>query len=478
MGLKWAGYPRVSRVGDRGETLISPELQEKRIRAAAARHGVEVEVFPPELDVSGGRKSRPILDEIIEGIESGIYAGVIVPQVDRLSRMGLADAVATVERIAAAKGGVISDAEGLITDASPEGQFKRDIFLSLANLQLNRAKAGFIAAKRRAVEQGYWPTNTAPLGYQVEHRKDGGDGRLRPDESTRHLPRLAMEMRVAGRSWAEVAGAIGRGPTGARKVVRNRAYLGEIRLVVDGEAVVNPMAHEPLVDRTLFEAAQLEHPPPARRGNPPALLAGLIRCAGCGYRMSRSSAGGAFMYVCRPNKARGRCPAPAIVGCVGIDRHVEQQVLAYLTTFRPQEVERGEQVEGATRALANDEAELAEFQRAVSAAGVGAEHVADGLRQRVAAVESSRRRLAETWRAQAPVSLPPDIGAIWQEIPLEKQRHFLRSVLSEVVVEKGRRDLARRVRIVTVDDADLPEVAVEAREDPVQGRGGAGAERT
>jgi DNA invertase Pin-like site-specific DNA recombinase len=443
----------VSRVGDRGERLISPELQEQRIRAAAKRAGVSVEILPAELDVSGGRMRRPILDQVIDGIESGIYEGVVVAAVDRLSRMGLADAVATVERIAAAKGGVVSDAEGLITDETPEGQFKRDIFLSMANLTLNRAKAGFAAAKRQAVERGYWPTNTAPLGYMIEHRKHGGDGTLRPDPATRHLPKLAMEMRAMGRSWAEIGRAIGRGPTGARKVVANRTYLGEIRLIVRGELVMNEHAHEPLVDRALFEAAQIDHPPPERRGNPPALLAGILRCASCGDTLGRSTAKRGSFYVCRPNKARRRCSAPAIVGSVGIERYVQEQFLAIVADLALEQVERGDLIKDASAALADVEAELDAFQRAISAAGVGAEHVAAGIRERVDRVDAARRALADAWATQRPSRLPSSLAEMWWDLPIEERRHVLRSSLSAVVVRKGRGDLPSRVRLI-VDDPD------------------------
>lgn len=450
----WAGYIRVSRVGDRGERLISPELQQQRIRAAAKRAGLKLEVMPPELDVSGGKQSRPILDEVIAGIESGIYEGVVVAAVDRLSRMGLADAVATIERIDGAGGGVISDAEGLITDPTPEGQFKRDIFLSMANLTLNRHKAGFAAAKRNAVLAGYWPTNTPPIGYKVTHRKHGGDGRLHPAARTRDLPRRAMEMRAMGNSWARIAQALGHlGPSGWGKVVRNRAYLGEIRLMVRGELVVNEHAHEPLVDRALFEAAQLNHPPPERRGNPPALLAGLLRCAACGDTMSRHLSSKGPTYKCQPYKSGGTCPAPAIVGVIGIERYVQEQFLAVVADLALEEVERGDLVKEASGAVADAEAELEAFQRAISAAGVGAEHVAAGIRERVDRVEAARRALADTWTAQRPSRLPSTLAELWWDLPVAERRHLLRRSLFAVIVTKGRGNLPARVNLV-IDDPD------------------------
>src|SRR5689334_10040401 len=138
----YAGYRRVSRVGDRGETLISPELQAERINAYAAARGLDVEMLPPELDVSGGKLERPILSQALQGVESGAYAGVVVAQLDRLSRLGIADAYKLLDRIEGMGGQLISVAENI--DAStPEGRFSRGQFLLLANLEVDRHKTGF-----------------------------------------------------------------------------------------------------------------------------------------------------------------------------------------------------------------------------------------------------------------------------------------------------------------------------------------------
>jgi hypothetical protein len=51
----WAGYRRVSRVGDRKERLRSDEMQADRINAYAATHGLTVDMLDLEEDVSGGR---------------------------------------------------------------------------------------------------------------------------------------------------------------------------------------------------------------------------------------------------------------------------------------------------------------------------------------------------------------------------------------------------------------------------------------
>lgn len=466
----WLGYTRVSRVGDRGDRLISPELQEQRIRGYAASRGIELEMMPPELDVSGGKSVRPILEQVIEKIEDGLVAGVIVAQLDRLSRMALADALRTIERIESIGGQVIAVAENF--DATtPEGRMARNVLLSLADMQLGRYKDQFATVKRRAVEQGVWPISRVPLGY-----KKGGDRRLVPDARAGDV-RRGFETRAVGRPWSAVADAIGGvGISGANKIVTNRVYLGEIRYRIRGEEVVNPMAHPALVDRALFEAAQLNHPRPARRGNPAALLGGLLRCAECGYVMSRNAKARSseWFYCCRPRKARKRCPAPAIVGAVGIEALVERTVLAHLASLRFEAIARTGEVDAAGEALIEAEGELAAYQDAVSVSDIGADNFTTGMRSRVAAVERARRALAEARLRSAPLPDAGDLAGLWPKLTVEERRHVLRGSLSAVVVRKGTRDLLNRVRVFAPDavltfplgDGDLPgEIRLAATKD-------------
>src|SRR5262249_37889339 len=138
-------------------------------------------MLEPELDVSGGKVERPILDAAIKQVERGEAKGIIVAQLDRLSRLSLADVHKVIERIEAANGRVIAVAENF--DAStPEGEWTRDVFLGMGRMQLRRYSAQFAAAKAKAVKEGIWPTRMPPRGYKVKHRKHGGDGRLQVDQ--------------------------------------------------------------------------------------------------------------------------------------------------------------------------------------------------------------------------------------------------------------------------------------------------------
>ncbi len=449
----WLGYVRVSRVGDRAETLISPGQQRERIEAYAQANGLTVLMLDPELDVSGGRASRPILDRALERIKGGEVAGIIVAQLDRLSRMDIVEALKTIRTIEAAGGEVRAVAEDFDVD-TPEGEAGRNLFLVMGEMQLARYKQQFRNAKQQAVEKGIWPIPVVPRGYEK-----GEDRKLHPGELA-DVPRRAMDMRANDSSWGQIAGEFGIGLTSAMKMVRNRVYLGEIHY---GEWV-NLEAHEPLVTRDLFEAAQIYHPPPPRsRRSKPALLAGLVYCAGCGYRMSVDSH--AAIFKCRPHKATGRCKAPAIISQRKLEGVVTEAVRSHMeqVDLRYEAVEQGDVIAEAERELQDAEAELAAYQTLVKISEVGAEHFAEGMRQRVEAVETARRKLAKE-RLAAP-ALPS--GSL-DDLTENQWRQGLRGAIGGIWIWKaGGRGERARFRIIAAgfeptggplswSDADLP----------------------
>ncbi|MFL5859055.1 MAG: recombinase family protein, partial [Solirubrobacteraceae bacterium] len=237
-GRPLASYARVSHVGDRPE-LRSPELQHERIAWYANAHGLSTAKLKPEIDESGGKARRPILEAAISGIERGEYSGIIVAQLDRLSRLSLADALKTIERIEQVGGKVVAVAENFDA-ATPEGEMARNVMLSTGHMQLRRYSDQFATAKERAVREGIWPLPSVPLGY----RKDARTRKLIPGPE-REVARLrrGFEARAAGQSWRAVADILGVSVSTARDLIRNGVYLGQLRY---GQWV-NERAHPELI---------------------------------------------------------------------------------------------------------------------------------------------------------------------------------------------------------------------------------------
>jgi hypothetical protein len=64
-----AEYVRVSRVGEREEDrLRSPDFQREAIDRLATSEGCTVERTPNELDVSGSKARRPVLDATVRRV--------------------------------------------------------------------------------------------------------------------------------------------------------------------------------------------------------------------------------------------------------------------------------------------------------------------------------------------------------------------------------------------------------------------------
>jgi DNA invertase Pin-like site-specific DNA recombinase len=138
-GTRLDEYRRVSQVNGReGEGFQSPELQRKAIAVYACAHGHTITPNPEELDVSGGKLRRPILDGIMERIRSGESDGIIVNDLDRYSRDVLGADLLLVE-IKKAGGTLVSVHEN-IDITTPDGKMMFDFRMAIAENYLARSR--------------------------------------------------------------------------------------------------------------------------------------------------------------------------------------------------------------------------------------------------------------------------------------------------------------------------------------------------
>jgi hypothetical protein len=90
----------------------------------------------------------------------------------------------------------------------------------------------------------------------------------------------------------------------ARRVA-NRVYLGEVRSADH----VKANTHPPLTDAVTWQRAQAPRELTPRANSQPSLLAGLVRCAGCGMAMSgsvRRSGDGTLRHNCVDRRRAAR----------------------------------------------------------------------------------------------------------------------------------------------------------------------------
>lgn len=438
----WAGVVRISHMGARragDENVHADRDQLHAIEQHARAHGARLVLLPPELDVSGGLplERRPSLLAAIQGVERGLYDAIVVAYLSRLGR-SVREQLRAWDRVEAAGGKIIVVQEGIDT-STPTGRLQRTIMLGIAEHEREQHAERFENLRGWATTAGIWQRRQTPLGYS----RDPVTRKLVAD---RDAPRVirAFGDRLAGAPISAIARDLGMTPSGARALLRNRVYLGELRV---GEHV-NPAAHPALIAPDLFEAVQharVTRPP--KRSAHPALLAGLARCSGCGHVMARTG----VSYACARHHSDGACPAPAAITGRIADEHVTAIALHQLARLRTSMAGDEGKVRQARADVAAAERELAAYLDAVQAAGLAPDTFAAGARKRQAAITDARDVLGRLISSR-PVVVEGDAVALWPNLNETERNHLLCGLLEAVVVRKVGRGrvvpVAERVRVL------------------------------
>jgi DNA invertase Pin-like site-specific DNA recombinase len=441
--LPWLGYTRVSFVGGRyGDRFRSPTEQAESMRIWARRRGEPVVLLEPELDESGARSDRPILMAAVERIERGEARGLVVAYLSRAGR-STRHLLELWDRIEAAGAELHAVAENIDT-TTPAGRLTRTMLAAIAEHELDVHRERFESQRASATARGIWQRRQTPLGY----RRDPITRRLVPDANAARVQQ-AFQSRVAGRSISRIALDLGLTPAGTRALLRNRVYLGELSVGVHR----NPSAHPAVVREEEWLAVQRTRGTrPARSNQPPALLAGLVRCASCGHVMPRATGGpGHRTYACHRQHSAGCCPRPAAVTLKALDRHVTEIALGELAKLRATAARSDRKLAAARDALLATEAELAAYLEGVAAAGLLPGEYAEGARTRKEQVEHAREQLGALLGRQ-PGFVSGEPVSVWGRMHVDQRNRLLRSLIDCVLVApvgRGRRvSIADRSRVI------------------------------
>src|SRR5829696_1492222 len=234
MRERMLGYVRVSRVAGRGDDLVSPEIQHKKIEEWAALHDAEIVRWFDEIDQPGSKLERPLFQEALELCDTGQAHGIAVYRLDRFAR-SVVHGLESIKRLEQAGARFVSVNEGF--DAGTDvGRFVLTILFAFAELELQKITQNWNEAVTQAIEAGKYIAAKVPVGYVK-----GEDGRLLADADAAAKVREVFRQRVQGRSWRELGDYLeeeglltGWGnktwtASSLRSLVMNRAYLGEAR---------------------------------------------------------------------------------------------------------------------------------------------------------------------------------------------------------------------------------------------------------
>lgn len=473
-----AAYSRVSRVGGRaGDGFISFDDQEHGIRQRADALGLTIpqDAWFRESDASGGSfKNRPKWDEMIARIEDPTdpLAGFIAVRTDRFSR-NVADGARMAEKFKErGRNFVLVDIP--VDFTSPEGELMFNQMLAYAQYQLSSLKAGWWRTKKRAIERGAHIGRT-PHGYQrVAHGAETGSGTLVPlDEWRMPIQRLFRHAdenpHLGDGALASWANEHNPRPDGKRwypgmvgRMLASPVYIGRIAyrpqadtdVVWPYDALKNAEAHDAIVEEALFLRVQMKRLPRQsahqlnnqrpKPGRQPALLQGLIRCAGCQHLLKPSMAGKRVpVYHCDGGKHRssGVCPSPSTIGRHLIEPYVVSQVLAADETVLARLVGRDaiDQDAAATaeREIADARQDLDAIRRNTRMAARDYERWEETVDLAERALRDAQHQYDELMAgAAAPAALPRDFN--WDDLSMTEQRAHLAGAIDCVFIRSGR----------------------------------------
>jgi site-specific DNA recombinase len=451
------GYIRVSDVGGReGERYAAPTLQRQAIEQAAVRLGETLDELVTEEDVSGAKRAEERgLEALIAKCERGESSGIIVSNIDRLSRGSLRETAAIYERLDKAGARLVAANEG-IDSADSGDELSLGMRAVIARSEWRRHQANWKGARQRAVARGAYPTKT-PWGYD---RDDGG--RLVPNGRA-PIVRELFARRARGATISELGEFLADVPpptkeraTGSwshstiAQILRNRAYTGD---AAHGE-YSNPNAHPAIVTQAEYDAAQIAKPVRTPKGDPrssEALLAGIARCSGCGHTLKIVTGyGGKLRYYCKGPYAAGICPARCLIRVDELDPFAERWFLDAIK--RDIRVAKASEASGALVKAqeAVDEADRQLLAFVTTASALDRRLFDAGVEARQQRLELARLELAEVHSRSRLFGDAPsgDLLSAWPGLAIVSKRRLIVAFTDTIRVAKGDGLVESRVQFV------------------------------
>jgi DNA invertase Pin-like site-specific DNA recombinase len=440
-------YIRVSQVAGRnGDRFISPAVQREEIEVWISAHGATLGKIFEELDESGARGDRPLLQEAIERVEAGESGGIVVAKLDRFGR-SVIEGLEAIQRIERA-GGTFASVQDGFDLGTPTGRLALRFLFSIGEWELGRVRRNWNDARGRAISRGVYIAKD-PLGY-----RKGPDGRLRIDPEEAPVVREVFERRAAGELGREIAARLNAGGTTTRlgrpfrastvsRIVQNPAYRGEAR----HGAHRNPCAHEPIVDPALWQLCQ-ETPWRSRREGR-SLLGGLARCGSCGRLMSicpRPPRGPRRSYSYSCDMPKRICSAPAYARAEDLDYLVEAFIFRRTAASS---ADAGEEVRACEDEVEAAEADLLAYRDEPSIrSALGAASFAAGLAARRRRVERSLANLGRARYGRGGTSdSGTDLAAEWSQLDSGERRAALAERIECVLIAPGSSPVVERARV-------------------------------
>jgi site-specific DNA recombinase len=271
--------------------------------------------YVQRMEIGSGDKiaTRPVFKEVLEDLRAGKYDAIAVKEISRLGRGSYADMGVIYELLEEKRIFIITPNK--IYDpanSSDKRQIRFELFMSREEFETTRER--LTGARYNAAFEGKW-MGQIPFGYE-RNRKTL---RLEPIEHEANVVKMIFDMYVNGyegkivreKAISTIFKRLGIktaknlkqwDTTQIKRVLKNDAYIGvskfrttkrnssgKIEARPESEHIIVEDAHEGIVSKELFEAAQAIIKSPTRPRTKFDVqtyeLTGLINCKACGKRL-------------------------------------------------------------------------------------------------------------------------------------------------------------------------------------------------
>ena len=308
-----------------GETLAR---HEKLLLEVAKRGEYNVTQIYREIVSGETIAARPVMQQLLQEVEQGVWAGVLVVEVERLARGDTIDQGIMAQAFKYSGTKIITP----LKVYDPENEFDEEYFefgLFMSRREYKTINRRLQSGRLAASKEGKHVSGSKPYGYERVRCSDGKGWTLRPIEEEAEIVRYIFRLYTTGEgdengeiqyigtnTIARRLDALGvPTPTGGNmwsakticKILQNPVYIGKIRwgerktkrVSENGSVAVKRVPapaeewtiadglHPAIIDEEVFnKAAEIMHrggsapvPNDNKLTNP---LAGIVRCAKCG----------------------------------------------------------------------------------------------------------------------------------------------------------------------------------------------------
>lgn len=248
--------------------------------------------------------NRPEMQRLLDKVSNCEYEGVVVVEIERLSRGNQIDQAEILEIFKKSKTKILT--LNKIYDLSSDNDFDEDFFefgLFMSRREYKIINRRLLRGRKQAQKEGYFTGTTTPFGYSKK-RQDNKGFVLVEDDNTkivqlmfhkfayenwtlgdlrRYLNETAIKPSTTQSRWEN---------KGIKRILQNKVYLGYINYNTKKiDAGTYKGKHKPIIDESTFNLVQeiLEQKSSKvivskELKNP---LATILKCGNCGRTMAR-----------------------------------------------------------------------------------------------------------------------------------------------------------------------------------------------